>query len=226
MDRVRADAADLINGKPDVILVAGRRAVAVLQQQTRTIPVVFSGFVNPVEQGIVPNLARPGGNITGFAFGELSVTGKMLEMLKQMAPNITRVAFRFQSRECQCCLHFTFVPRACCTARDQADPDSGACPGGNRACDRKLCAPSEWRPVVSGRRNDDDSPAIVTAQVARLRLPAIYADPVLVTGGGLMFYGPDRVDIFRRSASYVDRILRGEKPGDLRGPAADQISGW
>ena len=93
IDRVRADAAELISGKPDVILVAGRRAVAVLQQ-TRTIP-VFSGFVDPVEQGIVPNLARPGGNITGFAFGELSVSGKMLEMLKQMAPNITRVAFVF-----------------------------------------------------------------------------------------------------------------------------------
>jgi putative ABC transport system substrate-binding protein len=215
MDRVRADAAELISGKPDVILVAGRRAIAVLQQQTRTIPVVCAGLTDPVEQGIVSNLARPGGNITGFALYELSVPGKMLEMLKQMAPNITRVAFVFNPDNASAvyisrsfpalaaplAIEPTLIPVHAPADIERAIKIFAREPNGGLFFPGDVTTTIHWQ--------------LVTAQVARLRLPAIYSDPVLVTGGGLMFYGPDRVDIFRRSASYVDRILRGEKPGDL-----------
>jgi putative ABC transport system substrate-binding protein len=215
MDRVRADAAELIGGKPDVILVAGRRAVAVLQQQTRTIPVVFSGFVDPVEQGIVPNLARPGGNITGFAFGELSVSGKMLEMLKQMAPNITRVAFVFNPDNASAVyISRSFPALAAPLAIEPILIPVHAPAEIERALETFARQPNGGL-LFPGDVTTTIHRQLVTAQVARLRLPAIYADPALVTGGGLMFYGVDRVDIFRRSASYVDRILRGEKPGDL-----------
>jgi ABC-type uncharacterized transport system substrate-binding protein len=95
MERVRADAADIINLKPDAILVGGRRTLSVLQKSTQSIPVVFAGITDPVEQGIVPSLTRPGGNITGFSTLEPSMVGKMLELLKQIAPNITRAAFIF-----------------------------------------------------------------------------------------------------------------------------------
>jgi putative ABC transport system substrate-binding protein len=95
MDRIRADAAEILAGNPDVILVGGRRAVAVLQQLTRTVPVIFAGIGDPVETGVVGSLARPGGNFTGFTLMEYSVIGKMLEMLKQLAPAITRVALIF-----------------------------------------------------------------------------------------------------------------------------------
>jgi putative ABC transport system substrate-binding protein len=95
MDRVRADARELVELKPDVILVAGRRAVSALQQATRSIPVIFAGFSDPVEQGVVSSLARPGGNFTGFSNLEVSVIGKMLETLKEIAPKIRRVAFVF-----------------------------------------------------------------------------------------------------------------------------------
>jgi putative ABC transport system substrate-binding protein len=215
MDSVRADTAELISGKPDVILVAGRRAVAVLQQQTRTIPVVFSGFVDPVEQGIVPNLARPGGNITGFAFGELSVSGKMLEMLKQMAPSITRVAFVFNPDNASAVyISRSFAALATPLAIEPILIPVHAPAEIERAIEAFARQPNGGL-LFPGDVTTTIHRQLVTAQVARLRLPAIYAERLLVTGGGLMFYGPDRVDIFRRSASYVDRILRGEKPGDL-----------
>jgi putative ABC transport system substrate-binding protein len=215
MDRVRAAAAELIAGKPDVILVAGRRAMAVLQQQTRTIPVVFAGVTDPVEQGIVSNLARPGGNFTGFALFELSVVGKMLEMLKQMAPNITRTAFVFNPDNASAVyISRSFSALAKPLAIEPTLIGVHAPAEIERAIETFAREPNGSL-LFPGDVTTTIHRQLVTAQVARLRLPAIYSDPVLVTGGGLMFYGPDRVDIFRRSASYVDRILRGEKPGDL-----------
>jgi putative tryptophan/tyrosine transport system substrate-binding protein len=212
MDRVRVHATELINLKPDAILVGGRRTLSVLQEQTRSVPVVFAGITDPVEQGIVTNLARPGGGFSNF---ELSVFGKMLETLKQMAPNVTRVALIF-------------------------NPDNATAVLVSRSFEALAASLTVQPTIVPVHRPEEIERAIdlfarqpngglflapdvtltihrelVIATIARHRLPAIYADAVMVKAGGLMYYGPDRFDIYRRAASYVDRILRGEKPGDL-----------
>jgi ABC-type uncharacterized transport system substrate-binding protein len=215
MDRVRAYAAELINLKPDAILVGGRRALSVLQEQTQSIPVVFAGISDPVEQGIVASLARPGGNVTGFSSLELSVVGKMLELLKQIAPNITRAGFIFNpdnrtgvllSRPFETLAAQFAIQPILLSVREPAEIE--------RALDIFAREPNGgllFPPDVTLYIHRQ----LVTAQIARHRLPAIYSDKVMVKAGGLMCYGPDRLDIFRRAASYVDRILRGEKPGDL-----------
>jgi putative ABC transport system substrate-binding protein len=215
MNRVRANATDLISLKPDAILVGGRRALSVLQEQTRSIPVVFAGITDPVEQEIVTNLARPGGNITGFSYLELSIFGKILEILKQMAPNVTRVALVFNPDNATALLASrsfagiavrlavqpTLIPVHEPTDIERSIDGFASQPNGG------LFFPPDVTIYIHRQ--------LVTAQVARHRLPAIYTDPVMVKAGGLISYGPDLLDIFRRAASYVDRILRGEKPGDL-----------
>ena len=215
MDRVRADASQLVDLKLDVILVAGRRALSALQQATRSIPVVIAGVTDPVQQGVVASLARPGGNFTGFSMVELSIIGKMLETLKEIAPTITRIALIFNPDNASA-VYFSrsFASLATPLAIQpslvpihhpaEIEREIGAFA---REPNGGLLFPGDVTLTIHRQ--------LVIAQVSRHRLPAIYSDPVFVTSGGLMFYGPDRVDIFRRSASYVDRILRGEKPGDL-----------
>jgi putative ABC transport system substrate-binding protein len=215
MKRVRADASELITLKPDAILVGGRRALSVLQEQTRSIPVVFAGITDPVEQGVVTNLARPGGNVTGFSTFELSVFGKMLETLKQMAPNCTRVALVFNPDNASGVLVSRIFETIAAPLAMQATLIAVQNPGQiERAIEsfaRERNGGLLFAPDVTVYIHRQ----LVIAQVDRQRVPAIYADPVMVKAGGLMSYGPDRRDMFRRAASYIDRILRGEKPGDL-----------
>jgi ABC-type uncharacterized transport system substrate-binding protein len=215
MDRVLADAAELINLKPDAILVGGRRALSVLQKQTNSIPVVFAGISDPLEQGIVPSLARPGGNITGFSTFESSMVGKMLGRLKQIAPTITRAAFMFspdnrsavllsrpfEALAPQLVLRPILLPVRGPAEITRAIDGFAQEPNGGLFCAADVT-------IYIHRQ-------LITTQVARHRLPAIYGWRDFPAVGGLMSYGPDRLDIFRRAASYVDRILRGEKPGDL-----------
>jgi putative tryptophan/tyrosine transport system substrate-binding protein len=216
MDRLRAQAAELIELKPDAILVGGRRAVSVLRQQTRSIPIVLAGISDPAGQGLVASLARPGGNITGFSMFEFSVIGKMLEILKQTAPGIAGTALIYNPDNPATDL---FV----LPAFERAASALGVQPSGFAVHD---AAEIERAIEASGRLPNHSlffppdvtvviHRELISALVARHRLPAIYSDPVLVRSGGLMSYSPDRLDIFRRAASYVDRILRGEKPGDL-----------
>jgi putative tryptophan/tyrosine transport system substrate-binding protein len=215
MDRVRAHASELISLKPDAIVVGGRRTLSALQEQTRSVPVVFAGISDPVEQGIVTNLAHPGGNFTGFSNFELSVFGKMLETLKQMAPNITRAALifspdnatavrlsqAFEALAAPLTIQTTVVPVHRPEEIERAVDLFAREPNGG------LLFPPDVTLTIHRE--------LVIAAVARHRLPAIYSDVVMVKIGGLMYYGPDPLDFYRRAASYVDRILRGEKPGDL-----------
>jgi putative ABC transport system substrate-binding protein len=216
MHRLRAQAAELVESKPDAILVGGRRAVSVLRQQTQSIPIVLAGISDPAGQGLVTSLARPGGNITGFSMFEFSVIGKMLETLKQAAPGIAGTALIYNPDNPATDL---FV----LPAFERAASALGVQPAGFAVHDT---AEIEHAIEAAARLPNgslffppDVTVAIhrelISTLVARHRLPAIYSDPVLVRSGGLMSYSPDRVDIFRRAASYVDRILRGEKPGDL-----------
>ena len=215
MERVRAYASELINLKPDAILVGGRRALSVLQEQTRSIPVVFAGITDPIEQGVVTSLAHPGGNVTGFSTFELSVFGKMLETLKQMAPNCMRVALVFNPDNASGVLVSRTFETIAAPLAMQATLIAVQNPGQiERAIEsfaRERNGGLLFAPDVTVYIHRQ----LVIAQVARQRVPAIYADPVMVKAGGLMSYGPDRLDMFRRAASYIDRILRGEKPGDL-----------
>jgi putative tryptophan/tyrosine transport system substrate-binding protein len=215
MDRVRSEAASLVKSNPDAIVATGGRVIPVLIELTRSIPIVMPGASDPVGVGWVTSLARPGGNLTGFTSFELSIFGKSLELLKQIAPTITRVAFiynpdnpntAFYRRSLEAASGPLAVEPIDVPIHGLADIERAVA----RLADRQhagLFFPSDL--TTFALRNE------IVALVARYRLPAIYSDPAFVRTGGLAFYGPDRVDVFRRSAGYVDRILRGEKPGDL-----------
>jgi putative ABC transport system substrate-binding protein len=190
--------------------------VAVLQERTRVVPVVFAAIGDPVESGVVASLAHPGGNLTGFTlYDSSSIIGKMLEILRQMSPGVMHAGLIYNPDN----------PGTIVLARsfETAAPALGI-----RATLAPVHSPGEIERFVESIAREPNGGLVfpadvtvfihrdfITRLVARHRLPAIYSDPALVTGGGLMFYGTDRIDLFRRAAGYVDRILRGEKPGDL-----------
>jgi putative ABC transport system substrate-binding protein len=201
--------------QPDVIVVRGTPGTQALQQATRTIPIVFVEASDPVGTGFVESLARPGGNITGFSNFEFSIGAKWLELLKDAAPNIDRVLA-------------TFLPGndgnlGLLMAIQNAAPSLGVqlVPAGVRdAADIEQAIAAFAREPNGGLLVLPNTPTrrlnqLVVTLAARHRLPAIYPDRAFAAGGGLMYYGIDSNDNFRRSAAYVDRILRGEKPGDL-----------
>ncbi|HVI66335.1 MAG TPA: ABC transporter substrate-binding protein [Bradyrhizobium sp.] len=215
MDRVWAEAASLIAANPDVILATGGRVIPVLLQLSRSIPIVMPGASDPLRVGWATSLARPGGNITGFTMFEVSIFGKMLALLKQIAPAITRVAFIYNPDNPN-----TIVYRR--TIEDTAGPigiEPIAVPiHGFADIDRAVAALADRQNSGVLFPTDLTTFALrdeIVALIARHHLPAIYSDPAFTRAGGLAFYGPDRVDVFRRSAGYVDRILHGEKAGDL-----------
>jgi putative tryptophan/tyrosine transport system substrate-binding protein len=215
MDLVRANAGNLVELKPDVIVALGGRVIPILMQLTRSIPIVIPGAADAVGSGYIESLAHPGGNVTGFATMEFSVIGKILETLKQIAPAISRVAmiynpdnpisvnFRhlFESFIVPLSIQPIIAPIHGITDIETAVETLAKKPNGG------IFFPPDI--TTTALRNQ------VTAIVARHHVPAIYADRIFVTSDGLVSYDSDRTDIFRRTASYVDRILRGEKAGEL-----------
>ena len=215
MDRVWAEAASLIASNPDAILATGGRVIPVLVQLSRSIPIVIPGASDPLGVGWATSLARPGRNITGFTSFEVSIYGKTLALLKQIAPAITHVAFIYNPDNPNTVIYKR-------TVEDAAGPlavESIAVPiHGFAEIDRAVAALADRQ--NSGILFPGDLTTIalrdeIVALIARQRLPAIYSDPAFMRAGGLAFYGPDRIDLYRRSAGYVDRILRGEKAGEL-----------
>ena len=218
-DRTREYAAELVALAPDVILTSGASALAPLLQATRSVPVVFAQVPDPVGAGFVNSLARPGGNTTGFITYEYGLSGKWLELLTQIAPSVTRAA----------------------VIRDPAVSAGTGQWGAIQAVApsvRVLVSPVNVRDAgeierdVAAFAHGSNSGLIVTASAlairhrnlivtlaARHRLPAVYYQRGFVTGGGLISYGPDFIDQYRRAAGYVDRILKGEKPSELPVPA-------
>jgi len=184
-------------------------------QLSRSIPIVIPGASDPLGVGWATSLARPGRNITGFTSFEVSIYGKTLALLKQIAPAITHVAFIYNPDNPNTVIYKR-------TIEDAAGPlavESIAVPiHGFAEIDRAVAALADRQ--NSGVLFPGDLTTIalrdeIVALIARQRLPAIYSDPAFMRAGGLAFYGPDRIDLYRRSAGYVDRILRGEKAGDL-----------
>jgi len=211
----RRQAAELLARAPDVMAATTTAKVDLLRQTTRTLPIMFAGVSDPVGAGLVASLARPGGNITGFALPEYGISVKWLELLKEVAPHVTRIGVL---------------------------SSFGSTPGIGQLAALQAVTPSlrvELKPLVVGDANDIEANvrafsvvpngglivttgtvlqanrALVIALAARYGLPAVYPFRPYVIDGGLLFYGADVVDQFRRAAGYVDRVLKGERPTDL-----------
>src|SRR5215510_4141916 len=215
-DRMRLIAKEFVNLKPDVLFAGSTPAVLALLQETRTIPIVFTNLSDPLGTGVVTGYAQPGGNATGFTAYEYSLAGKWLELLKEVAPAARKVALLFNPETAPYAHHYlsfiqTAAPAFGVTAnaisvRSVAEMETAVEayarePGG------ALVA------LPDGFSLNNRAPLIALA--ARHRLPAIYSFRIHAVEGGLLSYGPATVDLYRRAASYVDRILRGEKPADL-----------
>ncbi len=214
-DLTRRYADELVALAPDVILASGGTVVGPLLQATRTVPIVFTQTPDPVAAGFVASLARPGGNATGFTTSEYGVSGKWLELLKEIAPGVTRAAV----------LRDPTIPSG---IGQFASLQSAAPSFGVELSPVNVRDASEIEHDVTAFARGSNGGLIVTSSglaavhrqliitlAARHRLPAIYSYSYFATSGGLISYGPDPIDQYRRAAGYVDRILRGEKPADL-----------
>jgi putative ABC transport system substrate-binding protein len=212
---IRKNAAELAALAPDVILAHGALAVAPLQQATRTVPIVFPLAVDPVGAGLVDSLARPGGNVTGFMTSEFSLSGKRLELLKQIAPSATRAAVLRDSTQGAGNSEFAAIQAVAPSLRVEVSPvnlrDAGEV---ERAVTAFARSPNGGLIVTTtaaaGRHRD-----LIVMLAARHKLPAVYPERSYVAAGGLMSYGANAIDQYRLAAGYVDRILKGEKPADL-----------
>jgi len=212
---IRKHTTELVALAPDVIVAHGAATVGPLLQATRAVPVVFANVADPVGAGLVDSLARPGGNVTGFMNFEYSIGGKWLELLKQIAPSVTRVAVLRDPTTPTGIGQFGVIQSMAPSLRVEVNPvnlsDANeierAVASFARAPNGGLIATS----VASVSRHRE----LIIALAAKYKLPAVYFESPFVTAGGLVSYGPDRLDQYRQAAGYVDRILRGEKPADL-----------
>ena len=211
----RKNAAELIALAPDVILAPGSTTVGPLLQATRTVPIVFATILDPVGAGFVDSLARPGGNATGFIAFEYGLSGKWLELLKQIAPSLTRVAILRDPATAAGIGQFAAIQSVAPSFAVELRPidvrEVGEIERAVTAFARSL---NGGLIVTAASGSAIYSNQIITL-AARHKLPAVYSDRHFVTGGGLISYGPDRVDQYRQAAGYVDRILKGEKPADM-----------
>ena len=215
VERLRTYAAELVALAPDVILAGSTPGVMALQHVTRTLPIVFAAVLDPVGAGFVDSLSRPGGNITGFMAFEYGFSGKWLELLKQIAPQTTRAAVMRDPAISVGTAQFSAIQAVAPALRVEVTPigvhDIGAI---ERAVEAFARSANGGLIVAVGALPTVTSDLIITL-AARHKLPAVYPFRYWVTAGGLVSYSPDSVDMFRRAAGYVDRILKGEKPADL-----------
>jgi putative tryptophan/tyrosine transport system substrate-binding protein len=208
-------AVEVIDRKPHVILANGPLAVASLKPITSTIPIVFTGVADPVESGFVASLARPGGNITGFTLGEFTMSGKKPEILKKIAPHVTRVTVIYNPQQVPQVGRLAAVQTAAATLGLQVSAASVTTAEEIKHAIEKLEGERDRGVIVLPAPVTITNRSLIIALLARYRLPAVYEFPVFARDGGLVSYGSDRVVQFRQAAAYVDRILRGANPADL-----------
>jgi ABC-type uncharacterized transport system substrate-binding protein len=214
-ERFRRYAAELVALAPDVILAVGAAAVGPLQQATRTVPIVFVNTSDPVGAGFVESLARPGGNATGFLLHEYGTSGKWLELLKEIAPRVTRVAVLRDSALAAGIGQLGAIQAVAPSFGVELRPvDVRDAPETERAV-AAFARASDGGLIVTGSTLALVHRDLIVTLAARHKLPAVYFQRVFVTSGGLISYAPDQIDQFRRAGGYVDRILKGEKPADL-----------
>ena len=212
---IRRHAAELVALAPDVILANGSGPVGALLQMTRTLPIVFPVIADPVGAGFVDSLARPGGNATGFMNFDFSLSGKWLELLKQIEPGVTRVAVLRDSSLGTGTSQFAVIQAMAPSLRVEVSPvnmrDAGEI---ERAVAAFARQPNSGL-IVTGSGLSIRHRNLIVSLAAQHKLPTVYSFRLFVTGGGLISYGPDYIDQYRKAADYVDRILKGEKPADL-----------
>jgi len=214
-DHLRASAEELVGLGPDVIVVNSSQAVVALQRATRTIPIVFVQVGDPAAQGFVASLARPGGNMTGFATTESAIGVKWLELLKEIAPSVTRVAAIHDPANPNWVGYLRAIEAAAPSFAVQFTPALVRnAQDIERAMDALVREPNGGLIVVASPLISDHRELIISL-AARHRVPAVYQFRFYVTNCGLVSYGIGNIDLFRRAAGYVDRILKGEKPADL-----------
>jgi len=214
-DRIRRNTEEMVALAPDVILASGNAGVAPLLQATRTVPVVFVIVPDPVGAGFVDSLARPGGNATGFIAYEYGLSGKWLEVLKEIAPGVTRAAVIRDPALASGPGQFAAIQSIAPSLGVEVSPvnvrDAGEI---ERAITAFAHSPNGGL-IVTGSALVGIHRHLIIALAARHKLPAVYVERTYVAAGGLISYGSDFLDQYRRAASYVDRILKGEKPADL-----------
>ena len=214
VERYRAIAAELVALTPDVVLATGSTTVSALQKASRTVPIVFANVTDPVGGSLVASLVRPGGNATGFTSTEFSFSGKWLELLKEVAPRVRRAAVMRAAVASQIGMFGGIQSAASLLGIELRPIDLGDAGEIERVVTAFASEPNGGLVVVSGALAFLHRDLIVTL-AARHRLPAVYPYRTHVAGGGLISYGIDSIDQYRRAAGYVDRILKGEKPADL-----------
>jgi putative tryptophan/tyrosine transport system substrate-binding protein len=214
-DRIRKDAAELAALAPDVILAAGGQVVAPLLGATRTVPIVFTQTADPVGAGFVASLARPRGNVTGFTNFEYGVSGKWLEVLKEVAPQVKRAAVLRDPTNPAGTGQWGAIQSVASSLGVELSPVDVREPREIERAVTAFAAGLNGGLIVTSSGFAILHRALIITLAARQRLPAVYPFRFYATDGGLISYGPDPIDPHRRAAAYVDRIFKGEKPGDL-----------
>ena len=209
-------AKELVALQPDLILSQSTPTTAALLQQTRTIPIIFANITDPVASGFVASFPRPGGNVTGFVLFEPTMAGKWLDLLKEIAPRVNRVAFLFNPATAT---YFEYYMNSFKAAAASFDVEAIAAPVHDRSELESVFAPQAREPnsslIVMPDSFLNAHRVEITSLAARYHLPAVYPYRLYTKVGGLLSYGNDVFDNYRRAAGYVDRILKGEKPADL-----------
>ena len=211
----RKFAAELVALKPDAILATASPTVAALQTITRTTPIVFTNAVDPVGAGFVDSLARPGGNTTGFVLFEYGMAAKWLELLKEIAPNVTRVALLRDPAIAAGIGQFGAIQSVAPALGVDLTPVNLRDPGEIERAVSAFARSSNGGLIVTAAPTATARRDLIVMLAARHKLCAVYNLRLFVTAGGLISYGPDLYDLYRRAAGYIDRIMKGEKPADL-----------
>jgi len=214
-DELRRHAAELAALAPDAILSASSPALAALQQATRSVPIVFVTVIDPVGSGFVESLARPGGNTTGFMLYEYSLAGKWLELLKQIAPKVSRAAVFRDTGNPSGNAQFGAIQAVAPPLGIEVSPINVRDAGEIERAVAVFARSANGGLIVTGSASATVHRNLIIELAARAKLPVVYYARYFVDAGGLISYGPDFIDEFRRAAGYVDRILKGEKPANL-----------
>jgi putative ABC transport system substrate-binding protein len=212
---LRKSATELVALSPEVILGSATPAVAALQQSTRTVPIVFAQVADPISAGFVASLAKPGGNITGFTNFDYTIGAKWLELLKEIAPNVTRVGVIRDPTVTASIGQLAAINSVARSFGVEVNPLGGLDATDIERTVTEFAHGPNGGLIVSATPLSANNRGLIISLAAQHRLPAVYPFPFFVAGGGLICYGPDSIEPHRQAAHYVDRILKGEKPSDL-----------